>query len=83
METDTILYCNEGNSDKEYRVSIQESRGTYGVHCWNRRVGNPWVDQGMKIQGVELWEAQAEAGKVIKSKIKKGYAIIEQTVNPQ
>ena len=77
----TTLYCGEGNSDKEYLVQIEDMGQGFGVHCFNHRCGNPWVDQGFKVSGVELWEAQAEFGKVIKSKVKKGYEITEQS-NP-
>ncbi len=76
---ETILHCTEGNSDKLYRVSIEDHGGTFSVRCANCRRGNPWVDQGYKASGVSLAEAEHEAEKIVKSKVKKGYNISSQT----
>ena len=79
---ETILHCQEGSSDKLYRVSIEDHGGTFSVRCANCRRGNPWVDQGYKASGVSLAEAEKEAEKVIKSKTKKGYNLYSQTGFP-
>jgi bifunctional non-homologous end joining protein LigD len=76
---EVLLHCTEGSSDKLYRVQTVTKDGTFGVRADNCRRGNPWTDQGYKVNGVTEPEAMKAAVKLIKSKTAKGYKIIEES----
>lgn len=75
------LYCTEGSSDKEYRISVIEaSAGLFHVVCQNGRRGGPLKDQPKTKTPVSLDEAVAIATGIEREKTRKGYTLDESGV---
>jgi len=71
------LYCCEGSSNKEYRLTIIEDASGFSVKAESRPRGGAWNDQGMKLQGGTREAAIKMADKTVKAKIGKGYQLVE------
>jgi len=71
--TSTSLHCREGNSDKEYHVSVEpEGEGYIVAFAFGRR--GTTLTTGRKTQNiVSLKEANAIHDKLVKQKTAKGY----------
>ncbi len=66
------LFFQEGNSDKEYHIQLEQSEAGWSVMAqWGRR-GSALHDE-VKIAGASFEEAKKLYDKTLNSKLKKGY----------
>lgn len=74
---ETTLYCREGSSDKEYRITLEAKDGAFVVNYANGKRGKP-LKHGTKTQTpVPYDEAVKIFDKLKKSKVSGGYTEAE------
>lgn len=82
MNRSITLYCQEGGSDKEYRLFLRQARPEEGdgwlVEYANGPRGAVMRAKRKTPEPVTLAQAEAEYSSVLKSKLKKGYHEGEQ-----
>lgn len=71
MRSET-LYCNEGNSDKVYTVTLEALAGTIKVIGYGGRRGGT-MKAYPKYEGSNVEKAEQEYGKLLREKLANGY----------
>ena len=75
---EVVLYCHDPahGQDKEYRVRITETRGTWTVTAeWGRR--SALIGQQTKGNSDTRWAAEGVARNLVEAKLRKGYVCAE------
>lgn len=76
-ERSITLYCREGSSDKEYRMSLEAAEGGFVVNYANGKRGKPLKHDTKTQSAVPHDEAVKIYDKLLKSKVVKGYTEAE------
>ena len=73
----TELRCQNGNSDKEYIVSLVRENGDFSVHTHYGRTGHA-SNEGVSKHANSISRAIVGFNKIVDEKKKKGYTVIHE-----